>query len=130
MGQLSFFAEFLEVSELFKDWCEGCPLSYTSPNAPEVVDVLGTWMLGILDGHHRYAHIAALRGDGLAPRILGMNKVIGDDSLRRALAQIAPAPNARHDSVTSLGLLVMSTSPPVMHSATNNKRTFKEFVSR
>lgn len=55
MGQLSFFAEFLEVSELFKDWCEGCPLSYTSPNAPEVVDVLGTWMLGILDGHHRYA---------------------------------------------------------------------------
>lgn len=97
MGQLSFFAEFLEVSGLFKGWCDGCPLNYTSSNAPEVIDVLGTWMLGILDGHHRYAHIAALRGDGLAPRILGMNKVIGDDSLRRALAQIAPASNARHN---------------------------------
>ncbi len=25
-------------------------MAYTSPNAPEVVDVLGTWLLSILDG--------------------------------------------------------------------------------
>ena len=42
MGQLPFFAEFLEVSGLFARWVEGCPMSYTSPNAPAVVDVLGT----------------------------------------------------------------------------------------
>ena len=53
-------------------------------------------MLSILDGHCRYAHVGALRGDGVAPGILGMNKIIGDDSLRRALGAIAPAPDAKH----------------------------------
>jgi len=98
MGQLAFFAEFLHVSGLFENWLQSCPLRYTSPNAPEVRDVLGTWMLGILDGQDRYAHIGALRGDGVTPEVLGMNKIIGDDSLRRALAAIAPAPKAKHSA--------------------------------
>jgi len=96
LGQLAFFAEYLEATGLFEGWLEGCPLSYTSPNAPERVDVLGTWMLSILDGHCRYAHVGALRGDGVAPSILGMTKLIGDDSLRRALSAIAPAPDKKH----------------------------------
>jgi Transposase DDE domain group 1 len=96
MGQLAFFAEYLEATGLFERWVESCPLKYTSPNAPKVVDVLGTWMLSILDGHCRYAHVGVLRGDGVAPGILGMSKIIGDDSLRRALANIAPAPNSKH----------------------------------
>ena len=97
LGQLAFFAEYLEATGLFDDWLKNCPLSYTSPNAPKLVDVLGTWMLSILDGHCRYAHVGALRGDGVAPSILGMNKIIGDDSLRRALSAIAPAPDDRHN---------------------------------
>ena len=67
-------------------------MDYTSPNAPKVVDVLGTWLLSILDGQRRYAHVAGLRGDEVAPQILGMNKIISDESLRRALAHLAPAP--------------------------------------
>ena len=66
-------------------------MAYNSPNAPEVVDVLGTWLLSILDGQWRYAHVAGLRGDVVAPGILGMNKIISEESLRRALAH--PAPN-------------------------------------
>ena len=50
MGQLAFFAEFLEATGLFDRWVEHCPLRYTSPNAPKVRDVLGTWLLSILDG--------------------------------------------------------------------------------
>jgi hypothetical protein len=96
MGQLPFFAEYLNATGLFEDWVQGCPLSYVSPNAPGLVDVLGTWMLSILDGHNRYAHVGVLRGDGVAPGILGMKKIIGDDSLRRALSTIAPAPDKRH----------------------------------
>jgi hypothetical protein len=96
MGQLPFFAEYLKATGLFEDWVRGCPLSYASPNAPGLVDVLGTWMLSILDGHNRYAHVGVLRGDGVAPSILGMKKIIGDDSLRRALSAIAPAPDKRH----------------------------------
>lgn len=98
MGQLVFFAEFLQVSGLFEDWLKSCPLRYSSPNAPQVRDVLGTWLLGILAGQNRYAHIGTLRGDGVAPEVLGMKKIIGDDSLRRALAAIAPAPNAKHSA--------------------------------
>jgi hypothetical protein len=90
LGQLPFFAELLEVSGLFGRWTEGCPMDYTSPNAPTVRDVLGTWLLSILDGQRRYAHVTGLRGDAVAPRILGMNKIVSDESLRRALAHLAP----------------------------------------
>ncbi|MEF8759145.1 MAG: hypothetical protein V5B36_05320 [Candidatus Accumulibacter sp. UW25] len=90
LGQLAFFAEFLEVSGLFARWRDGCPMAYTSPNAPEVVDVLGTWLLSILDGQRRYAHVTGLRGDEVGPQILGMKKIISDESLRRALAHLAP----------------------------------------
>ena len=72
-------------------WVESCPLEYTSPNAPAVRDVLGTWLLSILDGQHRYAHINGLRGDAVAPQILGMTRIISDESLRRALKALAPS---------------------------------------
>jgi len=98
MGQLAFFAEFLQASDLFGNWLQSCPLRYTSPNAPLVRDVLGSWMLGILDGQYRYAHIGTLRGDGVAPEVLGMSKIIGEDSLRRALGAIAPAPKSKHSA--------------------------------
>jgi hypothetical protein len=90
LGQLAFFAEFLEVTGLFERWMDDCPMAYTSPNAPAVVDVLGTWLLSILDGQRRYAHVTGLRGDEVAPQILGMDKIISDESLRRALAHLAP----------------------------------------
>jgi len=90
LGQLAFFAEFLEVTGLFERWRDGCPMAYTSPNAPAVVDVLGTWLLSILDGQRRYAHVTGLRGDEVAPQILGMNKIVSDESLRLALAHLAP----------------------------------------
>jgi hypothetical protein len=96
-GALAFFAEFLEATGLFDRLVEHCPLRYTSPNAPKVRDVLGTWLLSILDGQNRYRHVASLRGDAVAPEVLGMSKVIGDESLRRALAQIAPAPKESDD---------------------------------
>lgn len=80
MGQLAFFAEFLQASGLFDNWLQSCPLHYSSSNAPQVRDVLGTWMLGILDGQERYAYIGALRGDGVAPQVLVMNKIVGGNS--------------------------------------------------
>ena len=41
-GQLVFFAEFLATAGLFDAWVGACPLAYTSPNAPDKRDVLGT----------------------------------------------------------------------------------------
>jgi len=39
----------------------------------------------VLAGHWRYAHISAIRGDGVNPGLLGMTKVVSEDSARRAL---------------------------------------------
>ena len=64
-----------------------CPVTYTSPNAPAKADVLGTILLSVLAGHRRYAHITALRFDGVNPQLLGMNKVCSEDSVRHALAE-------------------------------------------
>lgn len=85
MGQLAYFIEFLTLTGLWSGWQEDCPLIYTSPNAPRRTEVLGTWLLSILSGHRRYAHVAALRCDGVNPSLLGMGKVISEDALRRAL---------------------------------------------
>jgi len=103
-GQLVFFAEFLAATGVFERWVSACPLAYRSANAPDKRDVLGTLMLGLLAGHRRYAHITALRGDAVAAQALGMNKVVSEDALRRALERI--------DEPTSTAWM----RPALMHS--------------
>ena len=88
LGQLPFFIEYLKQGGLFDGWVAGCPLSLTSPNAPSKRDILGTVMLSVLAGHRRYAHVTALRCDAVNPPLLGMNKVVSEAALRRALAKI------------------------------------------
>src|ERR1700722_2032589 len=88
LGQLPFFIEYLKQGGLFDGWVAGCPLHLTSPNAPTKRDVLGTVLLSVLAGHWGYAHITALRGDGVNAPLLGMNKVVSEDAVRRALGKI------------------------------------------
>jgi hypothetical protein len=87
-GQFVFFAEFLAATGVFERWVSSCPLQYASGNAPGKRDVLGTLLLGLLAGHRRYAHITALRGDAVAAAALGMNRVVSEDALRRAMQGI------------------------------------------
>ena len=87
-GQLPFFIQFLKASGLFDSYVADCPLSRTSPNAPSKRDVLGTMLLSVLAGHKRYAHITALRADNVLSELIGMNKVMSEDSIRRALQAI------------------------------------------
>ena len=93
-GQLVFFAEFLAATGVFERWVSACPLEYRSGNAPTKRDVLGTLMLGLLAGHRRYAHITALRGDAVAAQALGMNRIVSEDALRRALERIDESASA------------------------------------
>jgi hypothetical protein len=92
LGQMPFFIEFLKTSGLFDAWVEDCPLEYKSPNAPAKRDVLGTMLLSVLAGHWRYAHMSALRGDGVNPGLLGMSKVVSEDSARRAFSAVEEKP--------------------------------------
>lgn len=88
LGQLPFFIDFLKTADLFSPWVEECPLRWESPNAPGKREVLGTLMLSILAGHHRYAHMSTMRSDGVNPPLLGMAKVASEDSVRRSLKKI------------------------------------------
>jgi Transposase DDE domain group 1 len=85
LGLMPYFIEFLKTSGLFDKWVEDCPLHYTSGNAPEKRNVLGTLLLSVLAGHCRYAHINAIRGDGINPELLGMTGVASEDSVRRGM---------------------------------------------
>jgi len=91
-GQLPFFIDFLKQANLFDPWVADCPLYLTSPNAPNKRDLLGTVMLSVLAGHRRYAHVTALRCDLVNPPLLGMRKVVSEDSVRRNLEKIADEP--------------------------------------
>ena len=87
LGQLPFFIEFLKVSGLFDAWVADCPLAYQSNNAPDKRAVLATFLLSILAGHHRYAHITAIRNDSIHPELHGC----GATGLRRCGAALARA---------------------------------------
>ena len=87
-GQLAFFIEFLKTAGRWDTWVEECPVRYVSPNAPTKAEILGTILLSVLAGHRRYAHITALRFDGVNPQLLGMSKVASEDSVRRAFRDV------------------------------------------
>jgi hypothetical protein len=90
MGQLAFFVDFLKTADLFAPWVSQCPLMYSSNNAPETIDILGTLLLSVLAGHWRYSHIATLRCDRVNPGLLGMSKIVSVDSARRAFLSQDP----------------------------------------
>ena len=50
----------------------------TSLNAPDNRDVFSTATLSIASGRKRYAHIAALRGDGALPKLSCMKKFVSE----------------------------------------------------
>ena len=59
-----------------------------SPNAPSKRDILGTLLLSILSGHKRYAHVTSICSDNVNPRLLGMSKVVSEDSLCLSLLKL------------------------------------------
>jgi len=88
LGQMPFFIEFLKQGALFDNLVADCPLEYASPNAPHKRDVIGTVMLAVLAGHWRYAHITAVRCDPVNPPLLGLEKLVSEDAVRRGLDKI------------------------------------------
>ena len=88
LGQLSFFIQYMKMGNLFEPFVSDCPLEYKSNNAPTKTDVLGSILLSVLSGHTRYSHIATLQSDNVNAELLGMNKIVSDDSARRGLKKI------------------------------------------
>ena len=88
LGQAPFFIQFLKVSGVFDALVADAPIERTSPNASSNRDCLGSIVLSMLAGHKRYAHITALRADGVLPELLGMSRMLSEDTVRRWLAGI------------------------------------------
>lgn len=84
-GGLSYFVSYLKTSGLFDRLVEDAPFHYTSPNAPDVRDVIGTTVLAIICGFTRYVHINRLRNDTVLTALLGLKRIVSEDSVRRAL---------------------------------------------
>ena len=91
-GQMVFFIEFLNLTGLLERWVASCPLDYRGAHSSKKQDILGTWLLSILSGHKRYAHITTIRADGVTPELLGMQQVVSEDTVRRALTAIEETP--------------------------------------
>lgn len=87
LGPLVFFTQFLQTRGRFNLWVEDCPWGHPSSNAPAVRDVCGTVRRSVLSGHHRYAHVLALRGDRVNAPLLGMGQGVSEDLVRRAPAK-------------------------------------------
>ena len=114
LGGVAPFAQFLQVSGLLSRWVESAPLSYASNRALGVRDILGTQVLSMINGHFRFAHISALRGDSVTPELLGMTAVASEDTVRRAMLRLVKDPA---DCVKSLKWLrdqIRQTLNPMM----------------
>ena len=83
-GGLAYFVEFLKVSGIWEKFVKECPLEYSSPNAPDKSEILGTILFSVLSGHRRYAHITGIRGDVVLPELLDIKQFRSEDSVRRA----------------------------------------------
>lgn len=88
LGQLVFFIEFLKTSELFDDWVNSCPLNYIFKESEKKRDLLGTLFLAALTGQNRYTHITGIRNDNVNASLLGMRKVVSEDTARRSFKDI------------------------------------------
>ncbi len=90
-GGLAHFAAYLRSSGLFDELCEDFPINYESNNSCSKRDIVGSAVLAILLGKTRYAHINELRHDESARQLLGLGKIVSEDSVRRALKKPSEA---------------------------------------
>jgi hypothetical protein len=114
LGGVVPFAQFLQASGLFAAWVAEAPWVPGSNRAHAVRDVLGTALLSVLSGHYRFAHVTALRGDLVAPRVLGMEQVVSEDALRRAMKTLVAGEDRCAQTVSWLGRHLRRTLEPLL----------------
>ena len=93
LGGMAYFAEYLRDSGFLELLLHGSPLRYSSPNAPDPADVMGSLLVAVLSGLSRYAAINELRRDMVCPELLGFGRIVSEDSVRNGLKQVAERPD-------------------------------------
>jgi len=89
-GGLVPWAAFTKHIGIVDQLAGDCPVKRTSPNAAPVYDVLQSFVLTALTDGRRFSHIERLREDPTIPEVFGMEKVVGDDTVRRFFKSVDP----------------------------------------
>lgn len=87
-AQLLFFFQFLKAGGRWEQLLSGCPLVYHGNRGSGAAKVMATVLLSVLSGHWRYAHINAVRGDGINPGLLGVEGTVSEDVVRLAMRRL------------------------------------------
>jgi hypothetical protein len=89
-GGIVPWAAFTKHLGIVESLAKDCPVQRTSPNAAPVYDVLQSFMLTALTDGRRFSHIERLREDPTIPELFGMERVVGDDTVRRFFKSVDP----------------------------------------
>jgi hypothetical protein len=103
-GGLVPWAAFVRRCGLFETLSTSCPVVRTSPNAAPVYDVLQSYALTVLCDGDRFAHVQRLRCDPTLAELFGVERIVGDDTIRRLFAQIEEADGAAWVAAASVPL--------------------------
>ena len=88
-GGLAAWSHYLEHIGIVEDLARRCPLTRTSPNATPVRDILHGFMVNILMGGRRFAHMRRLQDDRAVAAILGLSRgrICGEDAFVRMMSR-------------------------------------------
>jgi len=94
-GGLVPWAAFQKQCGLLEALAATCPVARTSPNAAPVYDVLTSFGLTVLCDGRRFVHVQRLREDPTLSELFGLERVVGDDTLRRFVASVPEGAGAQ-----------------------------------
>ena len=107
-GQMAYFAEFLNLTGLYRRWIESCPLRFASRMFRGLRTCWSRFCRAL--GHWRYATSQPCALMRLSAAVLGMDAVVSEDTVRRALIAMEEAAGMRwlqeHLDASVLPLLV------------------------
>lgn len=110
-GGLAYLAVFLKTTGFLDSLCSDFPIDYRSNNSCSKREIVCTMVLAILYGKNRYVQINALRNDAAAMELLGIKRIVSEDTVRRALRDADADAEAIRDSLTLIGKFLEWVDP-------------------
>jgi hypothetical protein len=91
-GGLVAWSAFLRHLGIVERLAEQCPVPRASPNAAPVREVIQSFQLAALVEGKRFCHVRWLQDDPAVARLLGLERVRGEDALPRLVKEMIRKP--------------------------------------
>lgn len=82
------WAAFMKESGFFEHLARNCPVAMASNNASRPFDILCSFALTALCEGTRFNHVNRLRQDPVLAELFGMERIVGDDTIRRFFSRV------------------------------------------